>query len=134
MKDAGYDVSDFRAIDPVFGTLADAKALIAEAHAHGPAGAARHRAQPPLRPARVVPGGLARGPGLARARALHLPSRPRPGRAEPPNDWHSNFGGPSWTRIAEADGSPGEWYLHLFTPEQPDLNWDEPRVHAEFER
>src|SRR6201999_940068 len=61
----------------------------------------------------------------------------RPGRGEhgelPPNDWRSRFGGLAWTRVQEADGSPGEWYLHLFTPEQPDLNWENPEVVAEFE-
>jgi alpha-glucosidase len=53
----------------------------------------------------------------------------RPGRgAEPPNGWQSIFGGPAWTRVDD-----GEWYLHLFTPEQPDLNWTHPDVWAEHE-
>src|SRR6185369_12064596 len=56
----------------------------------------------------------------------------RPGRgvdgAQPPNDWLSNFGGPAWTRLPD-----GQWYLHLFAPAQPDLNWDNPQVRAEFE-
>lgn len=43
------------------------------------------------------------------------------------------FGGPAWSRVKEADGSPGQWYLHLFTPEQPDLNWRDPRVGEHFE-
>ncbi|KOG90943.1 alpha-glucosidase, partial [Streptomyces varsoviensis] len=47
-------------------------------------------------------------------------------------DWESVFGGPAWTRTAGADGAPGEWYLHLFAPEQPDLNWDHPEVAREF--
>ncbi|MFD7031069.1 alpha-amylase family glycosyl hydrolase, partial [Streptomyces sp. NPDC059917] len=62
----------------------------------------------------------------------------RPGRGAggelPPNDWESIFGGPAWTRVAEgADGSGGEWYLHLFAPEQPDLDWEHPEVRAEFD-
>src|ERR1700743_485125 len=61
----------------------------------------------------------------------------RPGRGEagelPPNNWQSIFGGPAWTRVTEPDGTPGEWYLHLFAPEQPDYNWDSPDVRAEFE-
>ncbi len=61
----------------------------------------------------------------------------RPGRGPagelPPNDWQSIFGGPAWTRITEPDGSPGEWYLHLFAPEQPDFNWASPDVRQEFE-
>ncbi len=52
---------------------------------------------------------------------------------EAPTDWVSNFGGPTWTRAGDADGKPGEWYLHLFSPEQPDLNWDHPEVRAEHE-
>jgi alpha-glucosidase len=52
---------------------------------------------------------------------------------EPPNGWLSNFGGSTWTRTKNPDGTPGDWYLHLFTPEQPDLNWDHPQVRGEFE-
>jgi len=48
----------------------------------------------------------------------------------PPNNWRSAFGGPAWTR----DERSGQWYLHLFAPEQPDLNWWNPEVPAEFER
>ena len=43
------------------------------------------------------------------------------------------FGGPAWTRVTEADGTPGQWYLHLFAPEQPDLDWTNDDVRAEFE-
>jgi alpha-glucosidase len=60
----------------------------------------------------------------------------RPGRGDgskPPNDWTSVFGGPAWTRVTEDDGSPGEWYLHLFDVEQPDLNWAADEVREEFE-
>ena len=74
---------------------------------------------------------LAAGPGSRERRRYIL----RPGRGdggEPPNDWASVFGGPAWTRITEPDGRPGEWYLHLFSAEQPDLNWDEPEVRDEF--
>ena len=46
----------------------------------------------------------------------------------PPNNWQSVFGGSMWTRVTEADGSPGQWYLHLFAPEQPDLNYRNPLV------
>ncbi|KAF4405887.1 alpha-amylase family glycosyl hydrolase, partial [Streptomyces lycii] len=49
------------------------------------------------------------------------------------NDWESVFGGPAWTRTKNPDGTPGEWYLHLFAPEQPDLNWDDPEVRREFD-
>ena len=132
MADAGYDVADYRAIDPLFGTLAEAEALIAEARALG------------LRVLLdIVPNhmssehpwfhaALAAGPGShERERFLFRPGR-RNG-AQPPNDWESVFGGSAWTRIREPDGKLGEWYLHLFDPGQPDLNWSEPDVHAEFE-
>jgi alpha-glucosidase len=61
----------------------------------------------------------------------------RPGKgaggAEMPTRWRGEFGGTTWTRTTNPDGTPGDWYLHLFTPEQPDLNWDHPDVRAEFE-
>ncbi|MGH3415563.1 MAG: alpha-amylase family glycosyl hydrolase, partial [Actinocrinis sp.] len=131
--DAGYDVADYRAIDPVFGTLAEAEELIVEAHALG------------IRIiVDVVPNhasdqhpwfqaALAGGPGAPERELFWF----RPGRGGAgelaPNDWQSIFGGPAWTRTADPDGSPGEWYLHLFAAEQPDLNWESPRVRAEFE-
>ncbi|WP_037870414.1 alpha-amylase family glycosyl hydrolase, partial [Streptomyces sp. SPB074] len=125
--DGGYDVADYRAVDPLFGDLADAAALIGAAHAHG------------LRViVDVVPNHTselhpwfraARASAAAPERAYYVL---RPGRGEhgelPPNDWESVFGGPAWTRLPD-----GAWYLHLFAPEQPDLNWEHPAVRAEFE-
>ena len=131
--DAGYDVADYRAIDPVFGTLAEAEELIREAHALGlriivdvvPNHCSD--AHPWFREA------LENGPGSA-ARDLFWF---RPGRGDdgelPPNNWQSIFGGPAWTRTTNPDGTPGEWYLHLFAAEQPDLNWENPKVREEFE-
>jgi alpha-glucosidase len=133
MADGGYDVADYRAIEPAFGTADDAAALIEDAHAHG------------LRVILdIVPNhtsdrhawfreALASPPGSPeRARYWFRPGR-GPGGAEPPNDWRSLFGGPAWTRVdGEGDGS-GEWYLHLFDSAQPDLNWDNTQVRAEFE-
>ncbi len=132
MADAGYDVSDHRDIDPVFGTLAEVEALIAEAHAAGIQVIVD-----------VVPNHCSsEHPWFQRA--LADPAAPerelfwfRPGRGpngdEMPTDWRGEFGGTTWTRTTNPDGTPGDWYLHLFTPEQPDLNWDHPRVRAEFE-
>ena len=133
MSDAGYDISDYRDIDPVFGTLADADALIGEAHALGIRiiidivpnhGSDQH---PWFQAA------LAADPGSAERDRFWF----RPGRGEsgeqPPNGWQSIFGGPAWTRVSEPDGSPGEWYLHLFAPEQPDFNWANQAVRKEFE-
>jgi alpha-glucosidase len=131
--DAGYDVADYRDIDPLFGTLANAAALIAEAHAAGirvivdmvPNHCSdRH---PWFRAA------LAAGPGSReRDRFVFRPGRGADG-GEPPNNWPSTFAGSAWTRVTEPDGRPGEWYLHQFAPEQPDFNWSDPDVHAEFE-
>ncbi|MFI5866711.1 glycoside hydrolase family 13 protein [Streptomyces sp. NPDC051546] len=133
MADGGYDIADYRDIDPVFGTLAEAEALLSEAHAAG------------LRVlVDIVPNhcsdrhpwfraALAAGPGSPeRARFWFRPGRGEHGEL-PPNNWQSVFGGPGWRRVTEADGTPGEWYLHRFAPEQPDFNWDNPEVHAEFE-
>jgi alpha-glucosidase len=133
MADGGYDVADYRDIDPVFGTLPEAEALIGAAHAK------QLRVIVDMVPNhcsdqhRWFTAAVADGPGSpARARFWFRPGR-GPSGDLPPNDWASRFGGPAWTRVAEADGSPGEWYLHLYAPEQPDLNWDNPEVSAEFE-
>ncbi|WP_371678803.1 glycoside hydrolase family 13 protein [Streptomyces sp. NBC_01276] len=123
--DGGYDVADYRAVDPLFGDLAAADDLVRAAHELG------------LRViVDVVPNhtserhpwfldALADEPG-ARARYLFRPGRGADG-ALPPNDWESVFGGPAWTRVPD-----GSWYLHLFAPEQPDLDWEHPEVAAEF--
>ncbi|WP_460445275.1 glycoside hydrolase family 13 protein [Angustibacter aerolatus] len=131
--DAGYDVADYRDIDPVFGTLADADALIARAHELG------LRVVIDLVPNHTSDehawfrAALAAAPGSPeRARYLFRDGR-GPDGAEPPNDWQSVFGGGAWQRVIEADGTPGQWYLHLFDVKQPDLDWTNPEVSAEFD-
>jgi alpha-glucosidase len=133
MADGGYDVADYRAIDPTFGTLAEAERLIAEARAVG------LRTIVDIVPNHVSDrhpwfvAALAAAPGAPeRERFWFRPGR-GPGGDEPPNGWTSIFGGPAWTRTKDADGRPGEWYLHLFSPEQPDLNWGHPDVRGEHE-
>ncbi|MFJ3514766.1 alpha-amylase family glycosyl hydrolase [Streptomyces sp. NPDC090131] len=136
--DGGYDVADYRAVDPLFGDLSDADELVRAAHALG------------LRViVDVVPNhtseqhpwfraALAGDPG-ARERYHFRPGRGAAGEL-PPNDWESIFGGPAWTRVAAPAGdggtsrpeAGGDWYLHLFAPEQPDLDWSHPEVSAEF--
>ena len=126
--DAGYDVADFRDIDPVFGTLADAEALIAEAHAAG------IRVITDIVPNHTsdrhewFQAALAAGPGSPERERYVFRAGRGPDGSLPPNNWESCFRGPAWTRVPD-----GEWYLHLFAPEQPDLNWAHPEVRAEFE-
>jgi len=133
MKDAGYDVSDYRAIEPVFGTMADAEALIAEAHAVGIRVVLDIVPNHTSDQHRWFQAALAAGPGSPeRDRFIFREGRGVDG-SEPPNDWMSEFGGPAWTRVVEADGTPGQWYLRLFAPEQPDVNWDHPDIAGEFE-
>lgn len=130
--DAGYDVADYRAVDPVFGDLADADELVRQAHELG------------LRVVvDIVPNhtsdehewfraAVAAGPGSSeRARYLFRDGRGEHGEL-PPNSWRSVFGGRAWTRVTEPDGTPGQWYLHLFDVGQPDLDWTSAEVRAEF--
>ncbi|MGI5399465.1 glycoside hydrolase family 13 protein [Streptomyces sp. CA-135486] len=126
--DGGYDVADYRAVDPLFGDLADADELVRTAHELGlrvivdvvP----NHTSDqhPWFRAALADHAG-----GADRARYHFLPGKGPAGEL-PPNDWESVFGGPAWTRTPD-----GEWYLHLFAPEQPDLNWENEEVHEEFD-
>lgn len=130
--DAGYDVADYRDVDPMFGTLDDAERLIGEAHGHGlkvivdlvPNHTSSEH--PWFREALAAP-----PDSPARRRYLFRDGRGASGE-EPPNNWTSVFGGPAWTRVTETDGTPGQWYLHLFDVTQPDLDWTDPEVHAEF--
>lgn len=133
MHDAGYDVADYRDVDPLFGTLDDAGALIRTAHALGlkvlvdlvPNHTSSEH--PWFRAA------LAAGPGSPeRARYIFRPGSGRDGD-EPPNNWRSVFGGRAWSRVPDPDGRPGEWYLHIFDTTQPDVNWDNPEVRAEYD-
>jgi alpha-glucosidase len=133
MADGGYDVSDYCDIHPTFGTLADADALLADAHALGLRVlidlVANHTSEqhPWFRDA------VAAGPGSAeRARYFFRDGR-GPDGALPPNNWISAFGSSAWTRVTEADGRPGQWYLHTFAPEQPDLDWGNEQVRADFD-
>jgi alpha-glucosidase len=132
-SDAGYDVADYRSIDPAFGTLADADALIAEGHALGIRTIIDIVPNHCSDQHRWFQAALAAPPGSAERDRFWF----RPGRGDggdlPPNSWRSIFGGPAWTRTISPDGTSGEWYLHLFAPEQPDFNWANPEVRAEFE-
>ena len=133
LADGGYDVADYRAIDPRFGTLEEAEAFIREALARG------IRTIVDVVPNHVSEqhpwfrAALAARPGSPeRARFWFHPGK-GPGGAEMPTRWVSDFQGSTWTRTTDPDGTPGEWYLHLFSAEQPDLNWDHPDVRREHE-
>lgn len=125
--DGGYDVADFRDVDPAVGTLEDFDTLVAAAHSHG------------LKVLiDIVPNhtseehpwfaeALASPPGSpARNRYVFREGRGEDGDL-PPTNWRSSFGGSAWSRSPD-----GQWYLHMFAPEQPDLNWDNPEVRQEF--
>ncbi|WP_306316774.1 MULTISPECIES: glycoside hydrolase family 13 protein [unclassified Streptomyces] len=127
LADGGYDVADYRDVDPRLGTLDDFDAMVAEAERLG------------LKVmVDIVPNhssdqhvwfqeALASGPGsAARERYVFRDGRGEHGEL-PPTDWPSSFGGPAWTRVAD-----GQWYLHLYAPEQPDFNWDNPEVREDF--
>ncbi|MFF5794366.1 glycoside hydrolase family 13 protein [Paeniglutamicibacter sp. NPDC012692] len=133
-RDAGYDVSDYCAVDPLFGTLGDFDDLVAEANRLGVKILVDIVPNHCSNEHRLFVQALAAGPGSA-AREMFIFRDGRGERGEmPPNNWQSHFGGPAWTRVTEADGSPGQYYLHLFDSSQPDFNWDNPAVGDEFER
>lgn len=129
MTALGYDITDPRDVDPLFGDLEDFDLLVADARAHGIRvlidlvtnhTSSRH---PWFGTA------LAAGPGSPqRDRYVFRDGRGYDG-AEPPNNWTSVLGGPAWTRVSD-----GQWYLHLFSPEQPDLNWANRDVPADLDR
>ena len=127
-KDAGYDVSDYRDVDPLFGSLADFDNMLNKAHELG------LKVMIDLVPNHTSD----QHPWFQKALKSSAGSKERErylfrdGKGEngelPPNNWLSLFGGPAWTRVAD-----GQWYCHLFDTSQPDLNWDNHEVRAEFE-
>ncbi|MEN9710016.1 MAG: hypothetical protein RL441_8 [Actinomycetota bacterium] len=133
MEDGGYDVADYCNIDPRYGTLADADRLIAEAASLGiriiiDLVANHCSEQHPWFQA-----ALKSAPGSAERELFYFRDGLGEGGNTPPNNWISNFGGIGWTRTTNADGTPGQWYLHTFAPSQPDLNWQNPRVQEMFD-
>ena len=132
-KDAGYDVADYKTIDPLFGTNEEFYELLAKAHSLG------------LRIiVDIVPNHSSDQHELFQAALKAAPGSPeremyvfRDGKGAngelPPNNWESVFGGNAWTRITEPDGTAGQWYLHIFDSSQPDFNWENPKVTELFE-
>ena len=133
LADGGYDVSDYRDVDPRLGTLAGFDELVAEAAENGirvivdlvPNHCSSEH--PAFRAA------LAAAPGSAEREMFIFRDGRGPDGAEPPNNWQSVFHGPAWTRVSEPDGRAGQWYLHLFDQGQPDWNWRNPAVNGYFE-
>lgn len=129
LADGGYDVADYRDIDSRLGTLDDFDAMVAACHAAG------------IRViVDIVPNhssdqhpwfqeALAAGPGSPERARYIFREGSGPDGSLPPSDWVSNFGGSAWSRVPD-----GQWYLHLFAPEQPDFDWTNPEVRADFER
>ena len=132
-KDAGYDVADYKTIDPLFGTNEEFYDLLAKAHSLG------------LRIiVDIVPNHSSDQHELFQAALRAAPGSPereiyifRDGNGAngelPPNNWESVFGGNAWTRTTNPDGTPGQWYLHIFDSSQPDFNWENPKVTELFE-
>lgn len=127
LADGGYDVADYRNVAPELGTLDDFDAMVAAAHA------AHIKVIVDIVPNHTsdlhawFAEALASERGsAARARYIFRDGQ-GPDGAEPPSDWISHFGGPAWTRLPD-----GQWYCHLFAPEQPDLNWDNREVRDDF--
>jgi oligo-1,6-glucosidase len=118
--DNGYDISDYYDIDPLFGTLADFDELLAEAHARG------------LRVAMdlVVNHTSDEHPWFVESRDPASPKHDWYWWRPEPNNWGSRFSGPAWSR----DEDSGEYYLHLFSRKQPDLNWENPELRREIHR
>jgi alpha-glucosidase len=126
-KDAGYDVSDYTGIDPLFGTLEDFDSVLSKAHDLG------LRVIVDLVPNHsssehpLFKAALRAGKGSPERSYYHFADGKGKDGELPPNNWQSVFGGPAWTRIDD-----GQWYLHIFDSSQPDFNWGNPEVEKFF--
>lgn len=126
-KDAGYDVSDYTDIDPLFGTIADFDDVLTKAHRLGLKVIVdlvpnHSSSEHPLFKA-----ALASASGSNERSFYHFADGKGENGELPPNNWQSVFGGPAWTRTED-----GQWYLHIFDSSQPDFNWDNPEVEKFF--
>jgi alpha-glucosidase len=133
-RDHGYDVADYFDIEPTYGSLDDFDLLVK---------AASERSIRILMD--VVPNHCSSNHAWFQAAVKAAPGSPerarfwfRDGKGrggnQPPNNWRAIFGGSAWTRVTESDGTPGQWYLHTFTPWQPDFNWYNADVVDYFDR
>lgn len=133
MADAGYDVADYRQVDPLFGATTDAHRLIEEAHALG------LRVVIDLVPNHTsdahewFQAAIAAEPGAPERQRYLIRDGRGPSGELPPNNWRSLFGGEGWSRLKRPDGTPEQWYLHLFDVHQPDLDWNSDLVKEGFD-
>lgn len=129
LADGGYDVIDYRNVDPRLGTMDDFDAMAAAAHRAGIKVIVDIVPNHTADKHEMFLEALAAGrESAARDRYIFREGRGENGEL-PPNDWQSLFGGPAWQQVED-----GQWYLHLFAKEQPDLNWKNPDVHEEFKK
>ena len=134
MADHGYDISDPRDVDPLFGDLNAFDQLVAEAHRRG------LRVTIDLVPNHTsdrhewFQAAVAAAPGSAERDRYIIRDGTGLGGTHPPNNWTSTFGGPAWTQLPASANAAGQWYLHLFAAEQPDLNWENREVREDLKR
>lgn len=125
-KDHGYDITDYFGIEPTYGDLGTFDRLVGDAASRGIKVLMD-----------IVPNhcsadhqwfqeALAAAPGSPERERFYFMDGKGPDHSEPPNNWHALFGGSAWTRV------DSQWYLHTFTPWQPDFNWDSPAVRQHF--
>ena len=132
-NDHGYDVSDYMDIEPQYGTLADAEKLIKETHDHGLKFIVDIVPNHTSDQHKWFQAALKAAPGSPERDRYMFRDGKGPNGDLPPNNWEAVFGGCAWERVIESDGKPGQWYLHLFAIEQPDLNWENPEVRSHLE-
>ncbi|GAB3274801.1 glycoside hydrolase family 13 protein [Microbacterium lacusdiani] len=127
LADGGYDVADYRDVDPRIGTLDEFDEMVAALHAEDIRVVVDIVPNHSSDQHEWFQAALAAGPGSPERARYIFRDGTGPGGGEPPTDWESIFGGPAWTRVPD-----GQWYLHLFAPEQPDFDWSNHEVRADF--
>ena len=132
-RDHGYDIADYFAIDRDYGTLADFDALVAAAGARGIRILMDMVANHCSSDHEWFRAALAADPGSPERGRFHFADGRGDGGERPPTNYQSVFGGSAWSRVTAPDGTPGQWYLHLFDSAQPDLNWSHPEVVDYFD-
>ncbi len=132
-KDAGYDVSDYKDIDPIFGDLQDFDALVSASKKLGIKVIVDLVPNHSSDQHELFQAALA-APEGSPERGMYIFRDGKGQNGElPPNNWPSVFGGNAWTRTTNADGTPGQWYLHIFDSSQPDFDWTNPAVLDMFD-